>query len=157
MPLGVWTGSRTPAWQRPRGAYGHGPRLAFLNLREGDSLSGRLVLRGFALAFVDVAALDIFWNGRRVNLLSLKMQMPCPEACESPLGVGRIPCGPDSGFEAEIDSIALPAGAGRLALVATSTDGWTSSLELDLVVTDRHERPQGSAAKLLRSTLQPRW
>lgn len=123
-----------PAREREPGAYGNGPRLAILNLRDGDTLSGRRVLRGFAMTFFGKVSLDLFWNGRRLHLRSLKRFLPSEEACSLPLGLMHSHCVKESGFEVEIDSTLLPNGPGRLAVVSTTERGWTSSLELDLVI-----------------------
>ncbi len=113
---------------------GAAPLLAFLNLREGDTLAGRPVLRGFAMDFLGVAVIELFWNGQRISPRSLRTGLVSPEACTFPLGLYHAHCVRESGFQAEIDTTLLPNGPGTLALVATDFDGWTSSLELDVTI-----------------------
>lgn len=127
-----------PTWERERGTQGNGPHLAVLNLRDGDVLAGRPVLRGYSMTFLGKVSIDFFWNGRPVSLRSLKTGLPSPEACTAPLGWTHSHCAKESGFEVEIDSTLLPNGPGRLALVSTTDYGWTSSLELDLVVANEN-------------------
>lgn len=124
-------------WQRAEGTEGVGPRVAFLNVREGDSLSGRPVLRGFAMDFTRVAVIELYWNGRRLRLQRFETGLPSPEACALPLGLPHSACVRDSGFSAEVDTTRLADGPGTLALVATDLEGWTSSLELDLIVANK--------------------
>jgi hypothetical protein len=113
----------------PQGA---GPRLAFLNVREGTNLAGRAVLRGFAMDYSGVASIDFYWNQTRINPRSLQVRLPSAEACSLPLGWPHSHCVRNSGFLAEIDTTLLPNGPGTLGLVATDVDGWTSSLQLEL-------------------------
>ncbi len=127
-----------PTWERERGTQGNGPHLALLNLRDGDVLAGRPVLRGYSMTYLGKISIDFFWNGRRVSLRGLKTGLPSPEACTSPLGWLHSACAQESGFEVEIDSTLLPNGPGRLALLSSTDDGWTSSLELDLVVANEN-------------------
>lgn len=117
-----------------RPTYGVGPRLAFLNLRAGGTLAGRPVLRGFAMDFSGVSAIEFYWNGQRLAPRSLQMRLTSPEACSPPLGSSHLHCNRESGFLAELDTTLLPNGPGTLALVATDFNGWTSSLELGVTI-----------------------
>lgn len=127
-----WDCEAMPLLAEGDAPYGAGPRLAFLNVREGTTLAGRPALRGFAMDYSGVASIDFYWNDTRINPRSLQVRLPSPEACSLPLGWPHSHCVRNSGFLAEIDTTLLPNGPGALGLVATDVDGWTSSLQLEV-------------------------
>lgn len=116
------------------GASGVGPHLKLTSPARNATLSGTVNLSGWAMDFSGVESVTFGIDGELVQVSSYRYGLSNADACRLPDGFPHSACNPNSGFSAQLDTRSIANGLHTLEVVAYDIHGWTSSIEVPIVV-----------------------
>jgi Bacterial Ig domain/Metallo-peptidase family M12 len=110
-----------------------GPTLSVTSPSSGQTVSGVINLTGWAMQYFVPATITLGVDGNQVSIGSLVRGLPSPAACTAPAGVEHYLCNTNSGFTGTFDTRTLSNGSHTLDVLAGTSIGWSTSMEISLV------------------------
>ncbi len=113
---------------------GLAPFVALTSPTQSATVQGNITLSGFAMDFNGIASVSFGIDGQPVAVTNYRGGLSSPAACSLPLGIVHSACRPNSGFSANLDTTPFANGSHTLSVVSYDTTGWTTSVEVPIVI-----------------------
>ncbi len=110
-----------------------GPTLSVTSPSSDQTVSGIINLTGWAMQYFAPATITLGVDGNQVSIGNLVRGLPSPAACTAPAGVEHYLCNTNSGFTGTFDTRTLSNGSHTLDVLAGTSIGWSTSMEISLV------------------------
>ncbi len=123
-----------------------GPKVLIRSPNNEAVVSGWGTIDGFVLTLVPLPVTVTFGlDGEPLEVSDFAYGLEDPDACTRPLGLWwHITCRPQSGYASRFDSTPFPNGPHMLQVVAWDGLGWTTSLEVPIVIDNPDNTTQTS-------------